>query len=153
MTSQALPARRRFPIDNLYLAPILVTMVLLAGQIAFGFLESWSRTDSRSRQLRPSAMISSGSFMSRTRSVMAMATTPSVSTTNLELKLSPGIGLLAGLDDAVKPSSAPGGNRFSWAAAPRFFRRCRRFAITVVFGTGLAILRRGPCAEARSTRP
>jgi hypothetical protein len=44
MTSQALPARRRFPIDNLYLAPLLVTMVLLAGQIAFGFLESWSRT-------------------------------------------------------------------------------------------------------------
>ncbi len=44
MTSQALPARRRFHIDNLYLAPLLVTMVLLGGQIAFGFLESWSRT-------------------------------------------------------------------------------------------------------------
>jgi Na+-transporting NADH:ubiquinone oxidoreductase subunit NqrB len=44
MTSQALPIRRRFHIDNLYLAPLLVTMVLLAGQITFGFLESWSRT-------------------------------------------------------------------------------------------------------------
>jgi enediyne biosynthesis protein E5 len=44
MTSQALPVRRRFHIDNLYLAPLLVTMVLLAGQITFGFLESWSRT-------------------------------------------------------------------------------------------------------------
>ncbi len=43
MTSQALPVRR-FHIDNLYLAPLLVTMVLLAGQITFGFLESWSRT-------------------------------------------------------------------------------------------------------------
>src|SRR4029453_18432160 len=27
-----------------YLAPILVTIVLLVGQLAFGFLESWSRT-------------------------------------------------------------------------------------------------------------
>ena len=40
----AAPPGRRFHIDNLYLAPILVTMVLLAGQITFGFLESWSRT-------------------------------------------------------------------------------------------------------------
>jgi hypothetical protein len=31
-------------IDKRYLAPILVTMVLIAGQITFGFLESWSRT-------------------------------------------------------------------------------------------------------------
>ena len=31
-------------IDKRYLAPILVTMVLVAGQITFGFLESWSRT-------------------------------------------------------------------------------------------------------------
>jgi enediyne biosynthesis protein E5 len=41
------PRRARFPrlhIDNRYLAPILVTLVLVMGQIAFGFLESWSRT-------------------------------------------------------------------------------------------------------------
>jgi Na+-translocating ferredoxin:NAD+ oxidoreductase RnfD subunit len=50
MTSQALPSasslapRRRFPIDNRYLAPILVTIVLVVGQLSFGFLESWTRT-------------------------------------------------------------------------------------------------------------
>jgi Na+-translocating ferredoxin:NAD+ oxidoreductase RnfD subunit len=31
-------------IDKRYLAPILVTIVLLAGQLTFAFLESWSRT-------------------------------------------------------------------------------------------------------------
>ena len=31
-------------IDKRYLAPILVTMVLVVGQLTFGFLESWSRT-------------------------------------------------------------------------------------------------------------
>jgi len=30
--------------DKRYLAPILVTIVLVAGQVTFGFLESWSRT-------------------------------------------------------------------------------------------------------------
>ena len=50
MTSQALPSAssaapgRRFQIDNRYLAPILVTIVLLVGQLSFGFLESWTRT-------------------------------------------------------------------------------------------------------------
>jgi enediyne biosynthesis protein E5 len=34
----------RLRIDDRYLAPILVTIVLLVGQVAFGFLESWSRT-------------------------------------------------------------------------------------------------------------
>ena len=34
----------RFQIDKRYLAPILVTLVLIAGQVTFGFLESWSRT-------------------------------------------------------------------------------------------------------------
>jgi hypothetical protein len=34
----------RFQIDKRYLAPALVTIVLLAGQLTFGFLESWSRT-------------------------------------------------------------------------------------------------------------
>ena len=37
-------ARSRFQIDKRYLAPILVTMVLVVGQITFGFLESWGRT-------------------------------------------------------------------------------------------------------------
>ena len=31
-------------IDKRYLAPVLVTMVLIVGQLTFGFLESWSRT-------------------------------------------------------------------------------------------------------------
>jgi hypothetical protein len=31
-------------IDKRYLAPVLVTIVLLVGQLTFGFLESWSRT-------------------------------------------------------------------------------------------------------------
>jgi Na+-translocating ferredoxin:NAD+ oxidoreductase RnfD subunit len=50
MTSQVLtssatvPPRRGFSIDNRYLAPVLVTVVLLVGQLSFGFLESWSRT-------------------------------------------------------------------------------------------------------------
>ena len=53
MTTQALPGAevaapvapgRRFRIDNRYLAPILVTIVLVIGQVTFGFLESWSRT-------------------------------------------------------------------------------------------------------------
>ena len=36
---------RLFPhVDKRYLAPILVTIVLLVGQLTFGFLESWSRT-------------------------------------------------------------------------------------------------------------
>lgn len=30
--------------DRRYLAPILITFVLVAGQLSFGFLESWSRT-------------------------------------------------------------------------------------------------------------
>src|SRR5262245_34577775 len=33
-----------FGIDKRYLAPILVTIVLIAGQVTFGFLESWTRT-------------------------------------------------------------------------------------------------------------
>jgi enediyne biosynthesis protein E5 len=41
MTSEA-PARWRF--DQRYLAPLLVTLVLIVGQVTFGFLESWSRT-------------------------------------------------------------------------------------------------------------
>jgi enediyne biosynthesis protein E5 len=45
MTTPALPAPRHFfRLDNRYLAPILVTLVLVIGQISFGFLESWSRT-------------------------------------------------------------------------------------------------------------
>jgi enediyne biosynthesis protein E5 len=37
-------APRRFKFDHRYLAPVLVTFVLVAGQLSFGFLESWSRT-------------------------------------------------------------------------------------------------------------
>ena len=52
MTSQAVGAStavaskdgRTFGIDKRYLAPILVTIVLVVGQVTFGFLESWSRT-------------------------------------------------------------------------------------------------------------
>jgi len=43
--TQARPgAPRRLPFDPRYLAPALVTCVLVVGQISFGFLESWSRT-------------------------------------------------------------------------------------------------------------
>lgn len=46
MTTMALTGgptlRRQF--DKRYLAPILVTLVLVVGQVTFGFLESWSRT-------------------------------------------------------------------------------------------------------------
>jgi enediyne biosynthesis protein E5 len=35
---------RVWGIDKRYLAPILVTVVLIVGQLTFGFLESWSRT-------------------------------------------------------------------------------------------------------------
>jgi hypothetical protein len=31
-------------VDKRYLAPVLVTLVLITGQLTFGFLESWSRT-------------------------------------------------------------------------------------------------------------
>jgi len=34
----------RIRIDHRYLAPALITCVLLAGQLTFGFLESWTRT-------------------------------------------------------------------------------------------------------------
>jgi Na+-translocating ferredoxin:NAD+ oxidoreductase RnfD subunit len=51
VTSQAVGAStiaikdgRSFGIDKRYLAPILVTIVLVVGQVTFGFLESWSRT-------------------------------------------------------------------------------------------------------------
>ena len=43
--SSATPeAPRRLRFDRRYLAPALITCVLVAGQISFGFLESWSRT-------------------------------------------------------------------------------------------------------------
>ena len=45
VTDTAVPqTARRFQFDKRYLAPLLVTMVLVAGQVSFGFLESWSRT-------------------------------------------------------------------------------------------------------------
>jgi hypothetical protein len=33
-----------FSLDNRFLAPLLITCILLVGQLSFGFLESWSRT-------------------------------------------------------------------------------------------------------------
>jgi Na+-transporting NADH:ubiquinone oxidoreductase subunit NqrB len=44
--AQAGPAapRRRFRFDQRYFAPLLITCILLGGQVTFGFLESWSRT-------------------------------------------------------------------------------------------------------------
>jgi hypothetical protein len=52
MTTEAIAGRSSAPpklpragrFDRRYLAPALITAVLLAGQISFGFLESWSRT-------------------------------------------------------------------------------------------------------------
>jgi len=50
ISPEALPSRSSWRIgglrriDKRYLAPILVTVVLLVGQLTFGFLESWSRT-------------------------------------------------------------------------------------------------------------
>jgi Na+-transporting NADH:ubiquinone oxidoreductase subunit NqrB len=45
MTTPAATAPRSFlKLDHRYLAPILVTLVLVMGQVTFGFLESWSRT-------------------------------------------------------------------------------------------------------------
>jgi enediyne biosynthesis protein E5 len=38
------PAQMLKRFDKRYLAPVLVTMVLIVGQLTFGFLESWSRT-------------------------------------------------------------------------------------------------------------
>jgi enediyne biosynthesis protein E5 len=35
---------RRVRFDRRYLAPMLITLVLVAGQLSFGFLESWTRT-------------------------------------------------------------------------------------------------------------
>ncbi len=43
-TISAARSARRFQIDKRYLAPVLVTLVLVMGQVTFGFLESWSRT-------------------------------------------------------------------------------------------------------------
>jgi Na+-transporting NADH:ubiquinone oxidoreductase subunit NqrB len=39
-----MPAPRAIPLDQRYFAPALITAVLLAGQLTFGFLESWTRT-------------------------------------------------------------------------------------------------------------
>jgi Na+-translocating ferredoxin:NAD+ oxidoreductase RnfD subunit len=46
MTSSAPAAvpRAGLRFDNRYLAPILITLVLIMGQLTFAFLESWSRT-------------------------------------------------------------------------------------------------------------
>ena len=41
---EAPKTRRPFRVDPRYFAPLLITTVLVAGQLSFGFLESWSRT-------------------------------------------------------------------------------------------------------------
>jgi Na+-transporting NADH:ubiquinone oxidoreductase subunit NqrB len=38
------PGQTRMRFDKRYLAPVLVTIVLVVGQVSFGFLESWWRT-------------------------------------------------------------------------------------------------------------
>lgn len=38
------PRRRLLSLDNRYLAPVLITAILLAGQLSFGILESYTRT-------------------------------------------------------------------------------------------------------------
>jgi Na+-translocating ferredoxin:NAD+ oxidoreductase RnfD subunit len=38
------PTRKAFAFDNRFLAPVLITLILLAAQIGFGVLESYSRT-------------------------------------------------------------------------------------------------------------
>jgi enediyne biosynthesis protein E5 len=43
-TVQAAPRPRRFSLDNRFLAPILITCILLGGQLSFGFLESYTKT-------------------------------------------------------------------------------------------------------------
>jgi Na+-translocating ferredoxin:NAD+ oxidoreductase RnfD subunit len=44
MTPSPLVAARRFTFDKRYLAPMLITCILTAGQLSFGILESYSRT-------------------------------------------------------------------------------------------------------------
>ncbi len=43
-TSAAQSAQRLPRLDRRFLAPLLITCVLVVGQLTFGFLESWSRT-------------------------------------------------------------------------------------------------------------
>jgi Na+-translocating ferredoxin:NAD+ oxidoreductase RnfD subunit len=40
----AAPPRRRFRFDNRFLAPLLITCILLGAQLSFGFLESYTQT-------------------------------------------------------------------------------------------------------------
>jgi enediyne biosynthesis protein E5 len=42
--SESSAARRVLSLDNRYLAPLLITCILAAGQLTFGFLESYDRT-------------------------------------------------------------------------------------------------------------
>jgi Na+-translocating ferredoxin:NAD+ oxidoreductase RnfD subunit len=44
MTPPSSVGARRFSVDKRYLAPMLITFILAAGQVSFGFLESYSRT-------------------------------------------------------------------------------------------------------------
>jgi Na+-translocating ferredoxin:NAD+ oxidoreductase RnfD subunit len=42
--TQRTPLQRFFSLDNRFLAPLLITMILLVGQLTFGMLESWRQT-------------------------------------------------------------------------------------------------------------
>jgi Na+-translocating ferredoxin:NAD+ oxidoreductase RnfD subunit len=42
--ASAAPPRRRFQFDNRFLAPLLITCILLGAQLSFGFLESYTKT-------------------------------------------------------------------------------------------------------------
>jgi enediyne biosynthesis protein E5 len=44
MTAASPSVLRKFNLDKRYLAPILITCILAAGQVSFGFLESYTRT-------------------------------------------------------------------------------------------------------------
>jgi Na+-transporting NADH:ubiquinone oxidoreductase subunit NqrB len=41
---EAAPRPKRFAVDNRFLAPVLITCILLGGQLSFGFLESYTKT-------------------------------------------------------------------------------------------------------------
>ena len=43
-TGAVAPRKRLFAIDNRYLAPLLITSILLAAHLSFGILEGWERT-------------------------------------------------------------------------------------------------------------
>ncbi len=43
-TTLVVPARRKFRVDNRYIAPLFITCILLAGHLSYGILESYKKT-------------------------------------------------------------------------------------------------------------